>query len=121
MPEFTPAAIMLKEYRIPSITAYNRLEPTPRTTHFDRSLKAEVRDPLWMLCRQWQFGEFQGEDAASPVTAQILGMHTPMDRINFPGLAFPYDDNIPLETNVEAETLTANLFLAVQMGRSFLK
>jgi len=121
MPEFTMEAIMLTEYRIPSITAYNRLEPTPRTTHFDRSLKAEVRDPLWMLCRQWQFGEFQGEDAASPVTAQILGMHTPMDRINFPNITFPYDDNIPLETNVEAERLTANLFLAVQMGRSFLK
>ena len=121
MPEFDIAEIMLLKYRIPSITAYNRLEPTPRTARFDRSLKAEIRDPMWLLCRQWQFGEFQGEDAASPLTAQILGMHTAMDRIVFPHIAFPYDENIPLETKVEAEKLTASLFLAVQMGRSFLK
>ena len=51
--------LLKDEYRIPTITAYNRLEATPRTTNFDRSLKAEVRDAMWMLTRQWQFGEFQ--------------------------------------------------------------
>lgn len=115
-------SIMRKEYRIPSITAYNRLEPNPRTPHFDRSLKAEVRDPLWMLTRQWQFGEFQGEDAASPVTAQILGEHTVMDRLGFPqGQVFRYDENIPLETEIEREKLRGDLSLAVQMGRYFFK
>ena len=34
-----------------------------------------MRDPLWMLTRQWQFGEFRGEDAASPVTARIAYRH----------------------------------------------
>jgi hypothetical protein len=28
------------------------------------SLAAQVRDPLWFLARQWQLGEFRGEDAA---------------------------------------------------------
>ena len=51
-------------YRIRRIIAFNRLETRPRTTDFTRSLRAEVRDPLWMLTRQWQFGEFNGEDAA---------------------------------------------------------
>ena len=51
-------AMLIDAYRIRSITAYNRLEASPRTMQFDRSLKAEVRDPLWMLTRQWQFGEF---------------------------------------------------------------
>lgn len=58
-------------YRMARIVAYNRLEARPRTTDFTRSLRAEVRDPLWMLTRQWQFGEFRGEDAASPLTARI--------------------------------------------------
>ena len=26
-------------------------------------------DPLWLLARQWQLGEFQGEDNGSPIMA----------------------------------------------------
>ncbi|HSA99006.1 MAG TPA: hypothetical protein VLE49_00035, partial [Anaerolineales bacterium] len=115
-------SLMIQAYRIASITAYNRVEPNPRTPDFDRSLKAEVRDPLWMLTRQWQFGEFQGEDAASPVTAQILGEHTNMDRVALQAdQVLPYDESFPLETVVEREKLEPNLFLAVQMGRYFIK
>ena len=47
-----------------SIRGWNRLEGRPRSADFERSLRAEVRDPLWFLTRQWQFGEFEGEDAA---------------------------------------------------------
>ena len=120
IPEFM-SAIVLTEYRIPSITAYNRLEAVPRAANFDRSLKAEVRDPLWMLTRQWQFGEFQGEDAASPVTAQILAEHTSIDRVGFPNRIFAYDQKLPLEPIVEREQIGPSLSLAVQMGRYFLR
>jgi hypothetical protein len=114
--------LLLISYRIPSITAYNRLETSPRTANFDRSLKAEIRDPLWMLTRQWQFGEFEGEDAASPVTAQILGMHTGMDRVSFPvGDPFPLKQDMPLETHVEREFVRPDLSVSVQMGRYLLK
>lgn len=114
--------LLRAEYRIPSITGYNRLEASPRNANFDRSLKAEIRDALWMLTKQWQFGEFQGEDAASPVTAQILGVHTEMDRVSFPvGQPFPLELDVPLETHVERETIGSSLFVAVQMGRYFLR
>src|SRR5204863_3756230 len=83
-------------YFVPSITVYNRLESSPRTVDFDRSLKAEVRDPLWMLTRQWQFGEFKGEDAATAVTTKILGEHTAINTLHFPGdNRFPYDGKMP--------------------------
>jgi len=123
MPDVATRTKLLRtEYRIPTITAYNRLEAMPRTVNFDRSLRAEVRDAMWMLTRQWQFGEFQGEDAASAVTAQIIGEHTAMDRVRFPkNIVSEYDESVPLETHAERETLTANLFLAVQMGRYFVK
>jgi hypothetical protein len=115
-------AMLIDAYRIRSITGYNRLEASPRTAEFDRSLKAEVRDALWMLTRQWQFGEFQGEDAASAATSQILGEHTVMDRVAFPGNnVFPYSETIPLETQVECERLTGNLFLASQLCRYFVR
>ncbi|MEV6911461.1 hypothetical protein [Amycolatopsis sp. NPDC051071] len=53
---------------LPAVGVWNRLEGRPRTVGFDRALRAEVRDPLWMLTRQWQLGEFRGTDAGSPVT-----------------------------------------------------
>jgi len=116
----TDPRLMIREYRIPSITAYNRLEASPRTRDFDRSLRAEVRDPLWMLTRQWQFGEFQGEDAGSAVSAKILGNHTQLSRVGFPkGGAFAYRDTIPLETVVERESIKPGLFIGVQIGRYF--
>lgn len=116
------AQLFRPEYRIPSITAYNRLEASPRSVNFDRSLKAEVRDPLWMLTRQWQFGEFEGEDAASPVTAQMIGEHTVVDRMRIAANApIVYDDRVPLETHAEREILTASLFTAVEMSRYFIK
>ncbi len=63
-----------------------------------------------------------GEDAATPVTAQILGEHTTMDRVGFPGnTVFGYDEATPLETKAEREKLTADLFFAVQMGRYFIR
>src|SRR6266511_1790013 len=54
----------------PAITRWNRLEGRPRAHNFDRALKAEVRDALWMLTKQWQMGEFRGDDAGSPVLAR---------------------------------------------------
>ena len=51
----------------PAVIGLNRLEGRPRTEQFDRALRAEVRDALWFLTRQWQFGEFRGEDAGSPI------------------------------------------------------
>jgi hypothetical protein len=42
-----------------------------RSPDINDGLAARLADPLWMLARQWQFGEFRGEDAGSPVTLQF--------------------------------------------------
>jgi hypothetical protein len=113
---------VLEGYFMPSITVYNRLEANPRTANFDASLRAEVRDALWMLTRQWQFGEFKGEDAASALSTKISGEHTTINTIHFPGNnRLPYDAKMPLEAFVERELHAAGLFAAVQMARYFLK
>jgi hypothetical protein len=70
MPETTAIkdlSATLKSRLFPSITIWNRLEGRPIAEKFDRALKAEVRDALWMLTKQWQLGEFQGDDAGSPI------------------------------------------------------
>jgi hypothetical protein len=56
-----------------------RLEPIRPTTDLDRGFRAEVADPYWFLGRQWQMGEHQGEDAASPVRVRTRASHTPID------------------------------------------
>lgn len=90
----------------PAITRWNRLEGRPRTLDFDRALRAEVRDPLWMLTRQWQMGEFRGDDAGSPVLARICTRTATLDRFQAgasPVEAFP--TALPLETAVERRPL----------------
>jgi hypothetical protein len=109
-------------YREPQVIAYNRLESRPRTNDFTRSLRAEVRDPLWMLTRQWQMGEFEAEDAGSAIDARVFTHESPVDRFAIKSLnGFHYDENIPLETVVEREAIPFTLALKVQVSHYFLK
>jgi hypothetical protein len=119
----------LRERRFPTITMWNRLEGRPRTENFDRALRAEVRDPLWMLAKQWQLGEFRGDDAGSPVGATI---HLAMDRLaRYRPAAHPLrplDQDTPLETQVERQPIaftrgTQGIALDIRllMGRHWLK
>jgi hypothetical protein len=66
-----------------------------------------------MLARQWQFGEFQGEDNGSPVMARWRGEAARLTRY-YAGAIAPgarvdapsYDAiRMPLETLVERETV----------------
>lgn len=113
----------------PTITAWNRMEGRPRTEDFDRALKAEVRDPLWMLSRQWQMGEFIGDDAASPVFAKVHLKTTALNKYQ-PGnsTAQALSSDVPLEVKVEHQAIpfqlmgqNASLDLRVMMGRQWLK
>jgi hypothetical protein len=90
----------------PTVTTWNRLEARPRTQAFDRALKAEVRDALWMLTKQWQLGEFRGSDAGSPVFAKVRVDTTPLTAYQAGDApAGPMPDGAPLEATVERRTL----------------
>src|ERR687888_2443549 len=51
--------------------SWTRLEPQSVTGDPSPGLEARVHDPLWLLCRQWQLGELEGDDAGSPLGVQI--------------------------------------------------
>lgn len=119
----------LKARQQPTVVSWNRLEGRPRTDNFTRALKAEVRDPLWMLARQWQMGEFEGDDAGSPVFAKVntattkLRKYQPLDRD-----VQPFDDTKPLETQIECRPIPMriaaqpiSLDIRLLMGRHWLK
>src|SRR5690242_13672098 len=87
---------------VPGITIWNRLEGRPRADNFDRALRAEVRDPLWMLTRQWQMGEFKGDDAGSPVLAKIQVKRSALGKFQAAqGPVVPVDESVPLVAQVE--------------------
>jgi hypothetical protein len=114
---------------LPTITRYNRLESRPRTDNFARALRAEVRDALWMLSKQWQMGEFVGDDAGTPVSAKL---HVDGQQIaKYQPLGQPVQQfslATPLETTVErrpipfqAGKIELALDLRLQMGRRWLQ
>ncbi|HEY0377471.1 MAG TPA: hypothetical protein VGC87_11005 [Pyrinomonadaceae bacterium] len=120
-PEKVTAALP-KRLRRPAVVHWNRLEPRPRSDNFDRSLRAEVRDALWMLTRQWQFGEFRGEDAGSPVAAELQVETTRLTRYaHHDGRAVAYDEELPLEAKVEREEVPLDLALRLQFGHHWFR
>jgi hypothetical protein len=119
---FQANSLFLQFYRDPAVTAYNRLEPRARTEDFTRSLRAEIRDAMWMLTRQWQMGEFEAEDAGSAIDARLLTSQVHVDRISLRnGTGRSYSLDTPLETIVERETVPFTHALKVKIGHYFLK
>ena len=123
---------------MPSITSWMRLEPRSRNAEMKDSLQARIYDPLWMLARQWQLGEFEGEDNGSPVMARWRAEVAPITRYHAGDIApntradaARYDGTrAPLETVVERETVRPSgdevaspqrLRLAVEAGQHFLR
>lgn len=53
------------------IGPWERIEASSRDDELDSGVEARIADPLWMLARQWQVGEFRGDDAASPVATRL--------------------------------------------------
>lgn len=81
-------------------------EPLPRDQGVDDGLAARVADPLWLLCRQLQFGEFRGEDAGTVALVEIEAESHPLDTWRPAGETSwrPYDAAAePLEELVERE------------------
>jgi hypothetical protein len=118
----------LARRRFPSVTMWNRLEGRPRTVDLERALRAEVRDALWMLTKQWQMGEFRGSDAGSPIAAKVRVDTTRLTKYR-PGAhtAQPFSYEVPLEATVERRPVALKLGgraiafdLRVAMGREWL-
>lgn len=98
-----------------------RLEGRSRDGDNTTGLEMRTADPLWMLGRQWQFGEFKGEDNGSPIGASA---NYRKEKINL--YSFLNSDNkkeignIPLEARVEAvENKPTDLRSKVRIGQKY--
>jgi hypothetical protein len=102
-----------------SITWWNRLEPRPRAPQVAETLAAEVRDPLWFLARQWQLGEFRGEDAGSPAVVRLTTRLTRPAAWVAPGGDVTLGAGL-VEPVVLGEAFGADLATRVELGHTFL-
>ncbi len=113
---------------------WTRLEPMTRTEGLDGGLRAEVHDPLWLIARQWQLGEFWGSDAGTPIQAVLRMDCTPATRFAGGDAAAILVDGVvgtklsrvePLEMLVEREPVRAvgatRLDLAAEAGLHLLR
>jgi hypothetical protein len=92
--------------------AWTRLEPQSVTGDPAPGLEARVGDPCWLLLRQWQFGEFEGEDAGTPLGVRIDYRSRRLDawQPGDPGpdaAGLPLAPGDPLEPMVEREPRAA--------------
>jgi hypothetical protein len=105
-----------------SITVWQRLEGLARDPTLRRGLQAQIRDPLWLLARQWQVGEFHAHDGGSPTQVTFNLTACPLTGYH-PGLdsqpADQLDPALPLEVQVEREPVQLGVRGAVQLGLHF--
>ncbi len=114
-----------------SITTWSRLEPNVRGASQQETLKARIYDPLWLLARQWQLGELQGDDNGTPVSARLRAECAELTRYlpkNSAAKPVKFDPKkVPLETFVEREAVhpqpgtLVRLRVIVEAGQHFLR
>ncbi len=112
---------------MPSITTWNRIEPRSRSFDVQAGLEARVHDPLWLLLRQWQVGEFEARNTGSPVTVTVQSTVAPFDRYSVSGQPpQTYDKGKPIEVLIEQEAVrpsnaTDDFRQASEAGLYFLR
>jgi len=97
---------------------WDRIEPSCNSTELEPGLRAAVADPLWMLGRQWQFGELAGDDAGSPIQARLRTRTHRVRSYFTEGLKgpTPLAPDTPLEALVEAEPPADSIGLRAEAG-----
>lgn len=101
-----------------------RLQPGYRDEQqLDAGLAARVHDPLWLLTRQWQFGEFTAQDAGSPAVIRMTGGSAPIDAwrpVGGPDWVPWQLADAPLDTQVEDEPVRVDERLRASGGAHLL-
>ena len=105
---------------------WQRIEAATVDPDLDEGLEARIADPYWMLARQWQTGEFGGEDAANPLFMSIRGRYVPLDSVRIGGR--PIDRmtalDAPLEPVIEREPVRggpSGARVAAELGQLLLR
>lgn len=105
--------------------SWTRVESATVDPDLTEGIEARIADPLWLLARQWQTGEFKGDDAANPLLVSIESRSVPVRTLVLPGGEIDLSGTgVPLEPLVEREPIvggTAHGRVATELGRLLLR
>ena len=106
--------------------SWKRLESATVDPNIAEGLEARIADPLWMLARQWQTGEFKGDDAANPLLVSLEARSVRIERLVLPGGRTIELDEVetPLEPLVEREPVRdgpSSPRVAAELGRLLVR
>lgn len=92
-------------YSLDNKSSVARLEANNRTYDIQGGIQAKLKDPLWMLGRQWQTGEFLATNGGHPVKMEALYQFELPETIVKPTdtVGKPLVFTEPLEKKVEDE------------------
>lgn len=89
-----------------------RLHPSSEDETLAVSVQARIHDPLWLLGRQWQFGELRHDGGATPIDVRVEGAIAPLSKMRGGGAdvttgrpAAIKPEATPLEALVEREAV----------------
>ena len=116
---------IIKDYDL-RFAAWVRIEPRCRSNDFGRGVSARTADAPWMMARQWQVGEFMGDDAASPISVTLEHESQTLDSLRL-GTSIREQSlgegegevSGPLEMLVERERPTLDWRTRLQIGQRF--
>ena len=84
------------------MATWERFDPVTVSVGLDQGLQAQIADPLWLLGRQWQMGEFTGDDSAQPAAARVSWRTLPIESFRpGDGRVEDFDHARPVEEMVE--------------------
>ena len=85
----------------------SRLEPVNKTNSIQQGLQARLKDPLWMLGKQFQLGEFRAQHGGHPVRVELETNEQRLDTLvwqeNGNSITETIEPEVPLELKVEEE------------------
>ena len=106
-----------------ALLVWEKILPVPTSNDLVDALRAEVHDPLWLLARQWQLGEFKAEDAGMAAYAHVVTHCAPVQKFLGAGqraVPFAYlAEEQPLNALVEQIRPAFDLTLRLEAGRQW--
>jgi hypothetical protein len=104
-----------------SITYWNKVETRPVSHDIERAIAAEVRDPLWMLTRQWQVGEFESVNGGSPISVEIAAESFKLASGTAGTTPLSIVHPVPLEPQIQYDPVVPDLATRVELANMFLE
>jgi hypothetical protein len=103
-----------------SLTTWFRIEAHRKSNDLETALSAQIRDPAWMLARQWQVGEFRGVDSGSPISVEVATETLPFSTVTVAGQTRTFGTDAPAEAQTMSEPIKPDIGLRVELANIFI-